>query len=59
MSTTSSQDRSFIQSTIETTLLQNAIDWIQTNLEPDAVFTEAQLEQWAENNDFVKRNEKE
>lgn len=34
--------------------LDYAISWIQKNLEPDDVFTDTQLENWAESNDYVK-----
>jgi len=36
------------------TSLDNAIEWIQSQLEPDEVFTEKQLISWAESNGFVK-----
>jgi hypothetical protein len=34
--------------------LDNAIAWIQDNLDPDDVFKEKQLESWAESNGYVK-----
>ena len=34
--------------------LDNAISWIQYNLEPDDVFTKEQLIEWADNNGFIK-----
>jgi hypothetical protein len=34
--------------------LDDATQWIQDNLAPDDVFTEEQLETWAEENGFVK-----
>lgn len=35
--------------------LDNAISWIQDELEPDDVFTVKQLTEWAENNGFIKQ----
>ena len=49
--TTSTQDRDFACATVN---LEQAIDWIQNNLEPDAVFTEEQLESWAESKGYEK-----
>lgn len=34
--------------------LDVAIDWIQRNLEPDDVFSEKQLDNWAESNGYIK-----
>ena len=33
-------------------LLDDAVSWIQNNLEPDDVFSAEQLETWAENNGY-------
>lgn len=48
------QDREFIASVIGTDLLQNAIDWIASNMSPEDIFTKDQLESWAESNDYKK-----
>ena len=32
------------------TMLDEAIDWIRSNLSPDDVFTEKELGEWAESN---------
>lgn len=55
--TTVRQDRDFksiVQDLIPDGLLQVAIDFIQRNLEPDDVFDEKELKNWAENNGYVK-----
>lgn len=39
---------------MSTMSLENAIDWMQTQLDPDDVFTEKQLESWAESNGYTK-----
>lgn len=36
------------------TTLDNAIDWISSNLEPDEVFDDKKLSAWAENNGYIK-----
>lgn len=51
--TTRKQDELFIKELIPDTLLELAIDWLQKNMEPEDVFTEAQLENWAKSNGFV------
>lgn len=61
---TGNQDKLFAEemaaSVDETTVkmssssLDNAISWIQDNLDPDDVFTKEQLIEWAENNGFIK-----
>lgn len=39
---------------MSTTSLDSAIEWIQSQLEPDDVFTEKQLGSWAESNGYSK-----
>lgn len=34
-------------------LLNDAIDWICSNLEPDDVFSDTQLDMWAKDNGYV------
>lgn len=58
MPTTVSQDREFIQSVINTDLLENAIDWIAKNLNPQDVFSDSDLESWAEDNGYIKDESK-
>lgn len=62
---TSTQDKSFgeemTSSVDETTVkmsnstLDNAISWMQSNLEPDDVFTDKQLKDWAERNRYEEK----
>jgi len=59
---TGTQDKQFAEemaaSVDETTVkmsnsaLDNAISWIQDNLEPDDVFSEKKLQEWAEENGY-------
>ncbi len=39
---------------MSTTSLDSAIEWMQSQLAPDDVFTEKQLENWAESNGYTK-----
>ena len=34
-------------------LLETAIEWIRKNMEPEDVFSETDLQSWAENNGYV------
>ena len=34
--------------------MNDIIQWIKDNLEPQEVFSESQLEEWAKNNGFVE-----
>lgn len=53
--TTARQDRDFAEKILEpSTLLDKAIAWIRSNLEPDDVFSDDRLFEWAENNGYVK-----
>lgn len=54
--TTYSQDKTFISEVIGSDLLQNAINWIAQNLSPDDVFADSELEEWAEDNGYVKKD---
>jgi hypothetical protein len=54
MRTTSQQNRQFAESILPTWPLDEAIEWINSNMEPGDVFTEDKLEEWAENNGFTK-----
>lgn len=57
-----SQDKSFGEEMaasldelkMSSSTLDNAISWMQSNLEPDDVFTEKQLAAWAERNGYVE-----
>lgn len=41
---------------MSTVTLDNAIDWIADQLDPDDVFSEKKLEQWAESNGYKKED---
>jgi hypothetical protein len=55
--TSSSQDRNFLNDVIGTGLLESAIEWIKSNLEPEDVFSEETLDTWATLNDYEKIKE--
>lgn len=50
MATTSKQDDDFLAAVVSGSLLEDAIDWIQTNLSPEDVFTVDELERWVKGN---------
>jgi len=55
---TASQDRKFLEMVageLPSSLLENAIDFISTNLNPDDVFPIKDLETWAEENGYEKK----
>lgn len=52
--TSTNQDKEFRDALVSTRMLEEAIDWIRSNLEPDDVFTQNSLEAWAENNGYVR-----
>lgn len=52
---TYNENKQFAESVIDTdNLLDNAIDFIKSNLAPDDVFDKAALENWAEDNGYVE-----
>jgi hypothetical protein len=57
MATTHRQDTEFRDQLIKTTLLEEAIDWIGSNLAPEDVFRESDLVDWAESNGYVKEQD--
>ena len=48
------QDREFRDEMVASDLLERAMEWIGTNMEPTDVFSKEQLREWAENNGYVK-----
>ena len=54
MGTSFRQDRDFIESVVSEKLLENSIEWIRSNLVPELVFDQGDLEQWADENGYVK-----
>ena len=57
MATTARQDSEFIAAIINSTLLEEAIDWIQSNMNPEDVFDEKALEAWAKENGYEETDE--
>lgn len=51
---TNNENKQFSEHMFSTYPLDNAIDWIGSNLEPDDIFAEKKLEEWALRNGFVK-----
>ena len=54
--TTTKQDRNFLDEVVGSELLAKAIEWIAQNMEPEDVFSERQLKEWAENAGLVEEN---
>lgn len=54
---TVSENRDFVSMVIGDSLLDEAIDYIQSNLDPEDVFESSDLEYWAERNDYKKEDE--
>ena len=48
MPTTVKQDHEFIFALISSALLEEAMKWIGDHMEPEDVFSQKQLENWAE-----------
>ncbi len=57
--TTTQQDRDFIETIAPDRLswLENAIDFISKRLEPQDVFTEQRLKEWAIDNGYVEKDD--
>jgi hypothetical protein len=49
------EEIAFIEQVFGTSLLEKAIEWIQNNLEPDDIFVEEELHEWATENDYISR----
>jgi len=54
MVTTTTQNNDFIRNVIDGRLLEAAIEWISDNMEPEDVFGNARLEEWAK--EWAERN---
>lgn len=52
-----SQNERFTKCVIADHILDHAIDWIYRFLKPEEVFLAEDLEDWANRNGFVKRDE--
>ena len=51
--TTVQQDRDFISDVINDELLEEVVSWIESNMDPEDVFSVSTLRQWAEDNGWV------
>ena len=47
MTTTTKQDDNFLHDVVGTALLESSISWINDNLEPENVFDNNKLQNWA------------
>lgn len=50
-------EKEFIENVIGRSLLDDSIEWIAKNMEPDDVFSQSALETWAESNGYKKDDE--
>ena len=57
MATTVTQDRAFISEVISSSLLEEAIEWIANNLEPEDVYGNDRMKSWAEYAGYVESEE--
>lgn len=53
------KNKEFLLTLINETLLDDAIDWIKMNLNPEEVFNDNDLEDWAYENGFTKNEDDE
>lgn len=56
MTTSTRQDNDFLDAVISKCLLEEAIDWIKSNLDPDEVFDDDSLHDWANENGYMMEN---
>lgn len=54
MSISTKDEKNFKDYIVNNDLLAEAIEWIKSNLDPTDVFDISDLEEWAEDNDYVK-----
>ena len=52
MGTTVRQDSEFLAAVVSSSMLEDAIDWIKSNMNPEDVFEEKDLATWAEENGY-------
>lgn len=52
MRTTTKENKDFTDAIMPMYPLDQAIEWINDNLDPDQVFTDNKLKTWAENNGY-------
>ena len=51
MTASAKQDSDFLVQVVGTSLLESSIEWIRSNLNPDQVWSEKELINWANNYD--------
>ena len=51
--TTAKQDSEFAYAVVGELLLEKAIDWISSNMSPEDVFSERDLETWSRSHDYI------
>ena len=54
--TSARQDSNFINEMFSSTLLEQAMQFIADNFEPEDIFEEDILKQWAEDNGYIKED---
>jgi len=52
MATSAKQDNDFMKAVMPNNFLEECIDWISKNMNPEEVFDEKELEYWATRNGF-------
>ena len=52
--TSARQDSNFINEMFSSTLLEQAMQFIADNFEPEDIFEEDVMKQWAEDNGYIK-----
>jgi len=50
-------NKNFVNSVLGSNVLEDAVEWIKNNLQPDEVFTEDELGTWAYENGFLKEED--
>lgn len=54
---TTGRNAEFIRDITNSTMLDDAVDWIEAHLTPGDVFSHAELEEWALDNGFVAKED--
>ena len=56
MKISAKQNKDFVDAILPTWPLDEAVDWINANMEPEEIFTDDKLEAWAEANGFKRES---
>lgn len=54
---TYNEEKSFIEAVIGRSILDDAIEWIRENLNPEDVFPAKELDSWAEDNGYILKKD--